>query len=272
MGKWIERVALMVPVVVMGGILALLACRGWSRLSPAFLVDAPADLGRQGGLGPVLVNTLLIVGCALAVAVALSLVTALAYAMAASAPDCAPGAWLRISRRLVEVGLCLPRLLWGLGGAALFGGAFGLGVSAAAGTLTLAALLCPILITGFADGLQQVARRVAPTCRALGMGEWALWWRVVLPQARASISAACMLAAGRAFGDAAALLLTAGIGQRLLGHPGDTASTLAVHIYVLVELGGGTETVMAAALVLLVLSAVVQGPLAWAGGRGVARG
>jgi phosphate transport system permease protein len=267
MGKWFERMALALPALVMTGILVLLTYRGWDRLSISFLFEAPSDLGRTGGLGPVLLNTFLVVGAALALAFVFSLATALAHAMAAASPERALSPWLRMANRLIEIGLCMPRLLWGLAGASVFCGALGMGVSAAAGVLTLAAVLCPILVTGFAEGLQQAAKPLAPTCRALGLSEVTLWWRVVLPRARASISAACLLAAGRAFGDAAALLLTAGVGHRLISSAAEPASTLAVHIYVLVELGGGSDTVMACALVLLGLSAAMQWPLVMAGGR-----
>jgi phosphate transport system permease protein len=267
MSKLFERMALALPVLLMVGILVLLTQRGWDRLSLSFLVDAPSELGRAGGLGPVLLNTFLIVGAALVLAFVFSLSTALAYAMAAVSPERPISPWLHMGLRLVEVGLCMPRLLWGLSGAAIFCSALGMGVSAAAGVLTLAAVLCPILITGFSEGLQQAAKPLAPTCRALGLSEATLWWRVVLPRARASISAACLLAAGRAFGDAAALLLTAGVGHRLISSTAEPASTLAVHIYVLVELGGGSDTVMACALVLLLLSAAIQWPLVLAGSR-----
>jgi phosphate transport system permease protein len=265
--RLIERCALWGPVFALLAVAVLLAAGGWDRFDWTFLADAPRDLGRQGGIAPVMLNTVAIVVASLLMAVPLALATAFALV---AGPAARPGGWARrAGRRLIDTGLCLPRLLWGLAGGAIFGGGLGLGLSAATGALTLGLAISPILVTAFVEAFEQAMNRLGPACRALGMSEGQLWRAEVLPAARGSLAAGCLLAAGRACGDAAALLLTAGVGARLIGHPADSASTLAVHIYVLVvEVGGGIPSAMAAGCVLLAITALVQLPIvAWGARR-----
>lgn len=233
-----------------------LAMRGSGHLSAGYLVDAPRRLGTAGGIGPILVNTAIIVGSALLLALPIALAAAITLAAGSRGR-------LRTGFRLVvEVGLSMPRLLWGLAGASLLGGALGFGYSAPTGIVTLTALLLPILITGFVDGLERASRDVLPACRALGLSEQRTWLAYVLPRARASMLAASLLATGRACGDAAALYLTAGIGMRLLNSLDQSAATLAVHVFKLaVDVGGGQDAAFAAAFVLLVLTVLLQAPL-----------
>lgn len=245
--------ALVLLVVLLGGYLAV---RGAGHLSAAYLVDAPRTLGTAGGIGPILVNTGIIVGSSLLLAVPIALGGSLAYAAGGA------GTLRRGFRLLMEIGLSLPRLLWGLAGASLVGGGLGLGYSALTGILTLTALLLPILITGFMSGLARAAQGLLPACRALGIPKWRVWVFYVLPSARPGLLAAVLLASGRACGDAAALYLTAGIGMRLLGGLDQSASTLAVHVFKLaVDVGGGQGAAFAAAFVLLVLTVLLQAPL-----------
>ena len=55
------------------------ALRGASGLYGGYLFEAPRDLGRADGIGPLLVSTALIVTLALALAISLSLPTAILY-------------------------------------------------------------------------------------------------------------------------------------------------------------------------------------------------
>jgi phosphate transport system permease protein len=262
----LERIALWLPAAVMAIIVTTLFAMGWDRLSLGFLTTPPGPGGIGGGIGPILVNTGLIVSAALILALPIALMAALAYAASDRPTGSHTGEAVRqAARRTVELGLCLPRLLWGLAGAAIFGHTFGLGLSAATGILTLAMLLLPILTTGFVDGLVEAGRRVRPMAEALGFDDRRIWLREVLPQATPSLAAAALLASGRAFGDAAALILTAGFGARVIEGLGDSASTLAVHIYFLaMGVGGGLPTAAAAGVVLLALTAAIQLPVVMA--------
>lgn len=261
--KTIERIALWAPAIFMTGLVLFLLAKGAGGLDAALLLGERP--GRLGGLAAIVANTILIVAAALALATPISLAAALAYLIGESRPGgAAPG---RIARRALEIGLCLPRLLWGLAGAAVFGGLCGLGLSAAAGALTLGCLLMPIMATAFIDGIGAAGRPLAPTCRALGYDESAFWLNVVLPLATPTLRAGFVLALSRGLGDAAALMLTAGFGASLLSGFDASAATLAVYLYKVIEVGGDVAKASACGIVLLALSAIAQAPLIMAGTR-----
>ena len=111
----------------------------------------------------------------------------------------------------------------------------------------VAALLhaLPLLVKSARAALESVDRSLERAARNLGASEWRLFWRVTLPLARRSISAAVALAFARSLGDFGVTLMVAG------NIPGRT-QTVAVAIYDAVEAG---NTALARTLVL-VISAV----------------
>ena len=111
----------------------------------------------------------------------------------------------------------------------------------------VAALLhaLPLLVKSARAALESVDRSLERAARNLGASEWRLFWRVTLPLARRSISAAVALAFARSLGDFGVTLMVAG------NIPGRT-QTVAVAIYDAVESG---NTALARTLVL-VISAV----------------
>src|ERR1700756_734477 len=111
----------------------------------------------------------------------------------------------------------------------------------------VAALLhaLPLLVKSTRAALESVDRNYERAARNLGASEWKLFWRVTLPLARRSISAAVALAFARSLGDFGVTLMVAG------NIPGRT-QTVAVAIYDAVESGNGGV----ARVLVLVVSAV----------------
>ena len=64
-------------VAVFGLLLFDLLVQGLGKLSWSFLVDEPSNVGRDGGIGPILVSTLLILSVGLFTAVPLGIGTAI---------------------------------------------------------------------------------------------------------------------------------------------------------------------------------------------------
>ena len=165
----------------------------------------------------------------------------------------------------MEIGAGVPRLLWGIGGAVIIGGYFDLGVSAKTGVLTLSFMLAPIMFNGFVDGLKSAEDHFKPQLAALGISPKKGFFRVQLPAARSTMLTTLSIALGRALGDAAALMLTAGLSFKLLDGLDGQASTLAMQIYhFTVNVGGGKGDAFEAAAVLLTMTAVLQIPLLFA--------
>jgi phosphate transport system permease protein len=237
--------------------------RGAATFYPGYLFDAPRDLGRAGGIGPLLANTVLIVLLAVALATVVSLPAAVVYTELSG-----PVWWRRLLDTLLDAGVGVPRIVWGLFGGVVFGGILGYGFSVAAGVATLACLLAPILATGFIAGLEAVDPALREQCAALGVSRFTTAWTQVVPAARPALVAALALAVGRGFGDAAALFFTAGLATEVPSSFYDSASTLAVFVFNLLStVPGGQQAAYAAAAVLFALTLFVQLAIASVGRR-----
>lgn len=253
--------ALLVALTI--GIGVDLFVRGAAGFHPDYLVSEPRDLGRGGGIGPVLVSTGIIVGAATLLAAALSFPAAVFIA------EVRRPAWFgRVAHITLNLGVGVPRIVWGVFGAALFGGVLGLGFSVATGVLTLTCLLAPIMTTGFIAGLNAVDPALAEQCRALGASRWVTVWRQIVPAARPALTATAALAVGRGMGDAAALLFTSGVAASIPHSWFDSAATLAVYIFhLLTSVPGGQQAAYAAAALLFALAALVQLAVSWVNGE-----
>lgn len=228
--------------------------RGASGFYSGYLLDPPSDLGRAGGIGPILFSTAVIIVWATALAVVISLCTAILYTELLNTPRVKR--WLYV---VLDIGVGVPRIIWGLVGGMLFGVIFGFGFSILTGVITLACVLSPMLSKGFIIGLEAVDPALREQCAALGLSKWTLFWRQVLPAARPALSASMALGMGRGFGDTAALLFTAGLVTELPSSIFDSASTLAVFIFhLLTAVPGGQNAAYAAAAILFLITLSLQ--------------
>ncbi len=84
-------------------------------------------------------------------------------------------------------------------------------------------------------------------------------WHVLLPAAMPGIVAGIILSIGRAIGETAVLLFTAGYVMRIPGSLLDPGRALSVHIYDLaMNVPGGMPAAARAALVLLILIILIN--------------
>lgn len=248
----------MIAAALLTGLVVWMGCdlfaRGGAALRPGYFVEDPRDLGRAGGIGPMLATTGLVVGLATLLASLVSLPLAVAYTELE-----APAGWHKAVRSALDVGVGAPRIVWGLFGGAFFGGYCGFGFSVLSGVLTLACLLAPIMTTGFINGLEMVDPEIREQCAALGVDRWQTAWRQVVPSALPGLSAPLALAAGRGCGDAAALLFTAGVAMQMPHSLFDPAATLSVFVFHLLgTVPGGQKAAYAASAVLFAVTLATQ--------------
>lgn len=228
--------------------------RGTAGLHLSYLTDAPRDLGRAGGIAPMVVSTVVIVGLASILAAIVSLPLAVAYTELE-----APTAVRKFVRTSLDIGVGVPRIVWGLFGAAFFVGWCGLGYCLLSGVLTMACLLAPIMATGFIAGLEMVDDEVRDQCAALGVSRWETAWRQVVPAALPGLSAPIALAVGRGCGDAAALLFTAGLSMQMPHSLLDPGATLSVFVFHLLgTVPGGQNAAYSVAAVLFGITLLTQ--------------
>jgi len=257
------RLASALTSCVVLGFFALLVIdivlRGGAELSADYLVAASRDGGRAGGIGPVLVSTLLIVS--LATLLALPLAAGGAILCSELLPR-RPGL-AGLVRRSFEVLVSAPSVALGLIGWSFFGSTLGLGFALISGAATLSLMLAPLMALAFLNGLEAVPQDLRAQSHALGVTRWRTLISLVLPAARPALVAGVMLAVGRALAETAVLVLTSGISTRLPRDVFDPGATLAVHVYHLAHnVPGGEARAYSAALALLTISFLVQLTLA----------
>ncbi len=248
-GAWLALSAL-AALGALAWMLGDILWRGLSGLSWSFLLSEPLDAGRSGGIGPILVATVLILMVALATALPIGLASAI-WLNEYTRPGTATGAWVGAS---LDILAGVPSIVFGLFGYAFFGLFLGLGFSILSGGLTLACMILPLLIRTTESGLAALGQDWRQAGAALGMTRAGLLRQVLLPAAAPALGAGLMLSIGRATAETAALLFTSGYVTRMPESLSDSGRALSVHIYDLaMNVTGGDTAAYASALVLIVL-------------------
>lgn len=161
------------------------------------------------GLMPLLVGSALVTIGAVIIAVPLGIIAAIYLG------ELAP-TWLReILKPLIEILAGIPSIVLGfLGWVALAPIIQGLGaptgLTAFTGSLLLAYMALPTIISISEDALYAVPKEYRDGSLAIGATQWQTIWRVVLPAARSGLVIAVMLGIGRVIGETMAVLLVTG--------------------------------------------------------------
>lgn len=228
---------------------------GLTSLSLDYLLTEPTRSGRSGGIAPILVSTLAILGIALAAAVPAAVAAAIWLSEYSGYHP-----WYAHRVRLALDALAgVPSIVFGLFGSAFFSVTLGLGFSLLSGGLTLACMVLPIVIRTTEAGLSALPDEWRLDAAALGISRWTLLRQVLLPAAAPAAAAGVMLGVGRALAESAALIFTSGYVDRMPSSPMDSGRTLAVHVWDLaMNVAGGDRAAYAAAAVLAVLVVLIN--------------
>ena len=228
----------LVGLVILSLLIYILAM-GLPNISWHFLTANAESFAAGGGILDQLFNSLYLVVLTLIVSVPLALCAAI-Y-LSEYAPE---NRWTQMLRLAIEVLSSLPSVVVGLFGYLVFVLQFGFDFSLLAGALALTILNLPILTRSCEDALQQVPYLQRQAGLGLGMSKWRVTTKIVLPAALPGIITGAILSAGRIFGEAAALIYTAGQSSPAINYtdwnpfkptsflnPMRPAETLAVHIW-----------------------------------------
>lgn len=248
----------LMAVLVSGVFVWLLAdiiIHGLPKLSWSFLIEAPQNAGRSGGIGPIILATGLIILIAIATSAPLGLATAVLL----SEFTRHGGVFGRLVRRSLDVLAGVPSIVFGLFGNAFFCIYLGLGFSILSGGLTLACMVLPILIRTAEEGLRSVPNDYRLAAAALGMSRSAALVHLLLPAAIPALVAGLLLGIGRAGAETAALIFTSGYVDRMPDSLFNSGRALSVHIYDLsMNVAGGDASAFASALVLIMLLLIIN--------------
>lgn len=206
-------------------LLGYLLVRGLPSISWDFLTQIP----RKGGIFPAIVGTFwLVVGTAV---FALPIGISAGIYLSEYAPR---GRRTRLIRLSIANMAGVPSIVYGLFGLATFVMFFGFGVSILSGSLTLACLTLPVIITTTEEALRQVPQDLRQASLALGATRWRTIRKVVLPAALPGIVTGAILGLSRAAGETAPVLFTAVFfSAPLPGSPLDKTMALPYHIYIM---------------------------------------
>jgi len=148
----------------------------------------------------------------------------------------AKGSWFK---RVIEVAIVnlagVPSVVYGLFGLGLFVIFLKFGASILAGSLTLAIMSLPVIITASREALGTVPQSFREASLALGATKWQTVRRAVLPNALPGILTGTILALSRAAGETAPILFTAAAFYlpRLPRSLFDQCMALPYHLYVI---------------------------------------
>lgn len=228
---------------------------GCALLSWDFLIEVPREAGRSGGIGSILVSTVLVLLISLLVAVPFGWATAVL--LAEFIPVINP--FGRLVRYSLQVLAGVPSIVFGLFGHAFFSNYLGLGFSLLSGGLTLACMLLPILVSTAEAGLRAVPESYRISAAALGVSQLATFFHLLLPLAAPAWAAGLLLGIGRAAAETAALMFTSGYVDRMPESLLDSGRVLALHIFDLsMNVSGGDMSAYASALVLILLLLIIN--------------
>jgi phosphate transport system permease protein len=244
-------VALVVVVPILLVVVSIVV-RGIGALDWEFLAAMPRGGMREGGILPAIVGTLLLtVGTAI---VAVPIGVGGAVYLSEYAKD----SMLTRTIRLAIVNLAgIPSIVYGLFGLGMFVLFLRFGTSILAGSLTLAIMTLPVIISSSEEALRAVPGEFRLVNAGLGGTRWQGIRNIVLPQALPGIITGVILGLLRAAGETAPILFTVAAFYlpRLPRSPFDQTMALPYHLYVIsTQVPGMPEGVQyGTALVLLVL-------------------
>jgi phosphate transport system permease protein len=189
-----------VPILFVVGAIVV---QGIEVVNLEFLSQMPRDGMKAGGIFPAIVGTLaLTLGTALA---AIPVGVGGAIYLAEYARD----NWLTRAIRLAIVNLAgIPSVVYGLFGLGMFVLFLQFGTSILAGSLTLAIMTLPIIISTAEEALRVVPTEFRTVNASLGGTRWQGVRHIILPQALPGIITGVILGLLRAGGETAPILFT----------------------------------------------------------------
>lgn len=226
-------------VLILASLLAYILVRGLPHISWEFLTQPSKAFQVGGGIGIQLFNSFYLLFVTMIISFPISLGAGIYLS------EYAKKNWLTdVIRTSIEILSSLPSVVVGLFGFLVFVIQFGYGFTIISGALALTFFNLPLLTRNVEESLRAVHYTQREAGLALGLSRWETVLRVVVPEATPGILTGVILSAGRIFGEAAALIYTAGQSAPALDFTNwnplsvsspiglfRQAETLAVHIW-----------------------------------------
>ncbi len=215
------------PIILLVG---YIIAQGAPAISLDFLTGFPENGMRAGGILPAIVGTFyLTLGTAI---FSVPLGIGAAIYLSEYAPE---SRWTRVIRLAIINLAGIPSVVYGLFGLGLFVLFLKFGTSILAGSMTLAIMTLPVIISTAEEALQAVPQSFRVVSVSLGATRWQTIRRIVLPQSLPGILTGVILGLERAAGETAPILFTvaAFFLPRLPHSPFDATMALPYHLFVI---------------------------------------
>ncbi|MCW6111760.1 phosphate ABC transporter permease PstA [Clostridium sporogenes] len=231
---FISALVVLLLLVLLGYILI----KGVGTLNLEFLFSDPKIGEAGGGIGPQLFNSFYMLLVSLIITVPIGIGGGIYLAEYAK-----EGFFLNVVRVSIETMASLPSIVVGLFGFLVFVKITNWGFTLLSGALAISILNLPALTRVSENAIKEASKGIKEASLGLGATRFQTIKTVVLPSAIPQILTGIILAAGRIFGEAAALLYTAGMSAPSLNFTANITSkafplnlmrpaeTLAVYIW-----------------------------------------
>lgn len=242
-----------VTILILAVIIIYILSQGLPFITWEFLTGHPQAQGREGGILPAILGTIALGVLSLVIAVPLG-VGAAVYLTEYTQPNL-----LTLAMRFGTDSLAgVPSIIFGLFGFIVFVTRFNMGWSLLAGALTLALMVLPTIIRTTEEAIRAVPLSYREVSYGLGASRWQMVRTVVLPNALPGIITGVILSFGRAVGETAAVIFTAGTALNLPTSIFAPTRTMAVHFYILAVEGISLPKAYATGAVLIVLILLIN--------------
>jgi phosphate transport system permease protein len=219
-------------------ILFFVAYNGISVLGWEFITQSPTEGMTKGGIFPVIVGTILLTVFCMVAVIPIGVITAIFLSEYSK-----PGLLLNMVMMSIYTLSGVPSVVFGLFGLAVFVVAFQFGMSLLAGSLALAIMVLPYIISTSEEAIKAVPYSFREASLACGATKWQTIRKVVLPTAMPGILTGVILGTAKVSGETAPIMFTAaafftpGVPKSLL----EPIMALPYHIYVLATAGTHIE-------------------------------
>jgi phosphate transport system permease protein len=193
-------------LAILGGVVLVIARRGWPALSWSFFTEQIELVGASGGIFWNLIGTMVLLASAFVACTPLAMALALLERV-----------WLRgeRARRAIRTLLYtlngLPSIVFGLFGFIVFVQWCGWGKSWLAGGLVLAMSMLPTVTVALIERIKAIPDKYLQAAAALGLNQSQIVWAVLLRQAWGGLFTGSLLGLARAAGETAPIMFTATI-------------------------------------------------------------
>ena len=242
-----------VSILILLFILGYIVIQGISVVNLSFLLGSPRLSGAEGGILPAIVGTLSLMAVAMLSAVPIGIGAAI-Y-LAEYAPECT---MTRIITFGVECLAGIPSIVIGLFGYAFLVIYLGFGFSIISGGLALMFMILPWTVRASEEAIKTVPSSLREGSLALGATKWQTIRKVVIPGAIPGITTGVILGVGKAIGETAVIMFTAGSSLLMPTSLVDPVRALPYHLYILASEGISDKMAYGSSVVLLAMVLVIN--------------